>query len=276
MKKNSIKVKLKKGHKKLFVLVLALLMMLECVYVYIRCTMLYNRTLEEARTYGESISNNIRLSLEHSVSISYVMKGLYLEYGDYFLNEFDKICARLAAEDNTIGSMYFAPDAVIEYAYPDDINESTIGFEMLKDPEQAEWAMLAIDTRNVTIAGPHRLIEGETGFIIRNPIFVDDEFIGFTIIVLKWDKFIENIFKDINSENARYRFSVWKENDEHAVTDEYGFIINSSNQDVSKDIDIRINIPNDVWHLSVEPAKGWNIWGRLLPEFGVSILFIGG
>lgn len=276
MKNNGIKVKLKKGHKKLFVLVMVLLMLLECVYVYIRCTMVYDRTREEAETYGESIATNIRLSLENSVSISYVLKSLYLEYGDNFLKDFDKICARLAEENNTIGSMYFAPDAVIEYAYPDEINDSTIGFEMLKDLEQAEWAMLAIDTRNVTIAGPHRLIEGETGFIIRNPIFVDDEFVGFTIIVLKWDKFVEGILKDISSENARYRFSVWKENDEHAVTDEYGYIINSSNQEVSKDIDIRINIPNDVWHLSVEPAKGWNVWGRLLPEFGISILFMGG
>lgn len=271
-KKTRMKIKLKKGYKRLLILICTFLALMEVFYMYTRYRMHVDKVTEDAETYGESIASNIKLNVDNCISKSVVLKNMYLEFGDEFLKDFDKICSRIAEGDSMISSMYFAPNAVIQYAYPREINEATIGFEMLKDSEQAEWAERAIATKRVTIAGPHELVEGGTGLIIRNPIFVNDEFVGFTIVVLDWDKFKNGILRDIKVNKNGYNFAVWKENDAHAVVDSYGFIINNGDQNVSKKVDVKINIPNDVWHLSVEPTDGWNLIQGVIPEYCISLV----
>lgn len=275
MKNKRNRIKLKKLYKDIMIAVTIFFMLIECIYIFCRYVTVVNRNTEEAETYGESIATNIRLSMEHSISISSVMKSLYLEYEDNFLRDFDKICDRLSGDDNSISGMYFAPGGVIEYAYPEVNKESSIGFDILSDPLQSGQGQLAINTGNVTIAGPLNLVEGGVGIVIRNPVFIENEFIGFAIVVLNYDRFFYNILNDVSSGTYHYKFAVWDESDSNVVTDRYGFFLNSGNTDVDRDVDIRINLPNAVWHLAVEPVKGWNIWGRLIPEFCISIIFIG-
>lgn len=223
------------------------------IYSRIQTEKVYTR----ARVYGESVAAGIEISLNQSLNTTEMIKELYLEYDDIFIRDFNRMCKRLVDSNAVIGSLYLAPDAIIQCAYPEDIAKSTIGFEMLKDPEQAEKALLAIETGKITVAGPHKLVEGGNGFIIRNPIFKDGKFTAFSIVVLNWDEFVKQILNKVSRENSGYKFGVWKNNDVHAITDEYGFIFKNNNEDVSKNIRIKIKVPNDTWYLSVEPISGW-------------------
>lgn len=225
----------------------------------------------EAYLYGQTVVDSICLTLDNTLKVSESLKYFYMHYGESCFEKFDEIAASIAVDNPVIGSMYIAPKAVIQVAYPKEVNAATIGFAMLEDSEQGPRAQKAIDTKRVTVAGPHELVEGGIGFIIRNPIFKDDEFVGFTIIVLNWDKFVKQIFANVPSSD-KYKIAVWKEDfDEHAVTDEDGFIFRNSAEPISKNIDISFTVPNDTWHLVVEPINGWGVHKEALQSMLFSI-----
>ncbi len=232
------------------------------------------RKKSEAEDFGKNLSTSLSLILSQSVNTTQVLKNLYLDYSDIFIDEFDKLGARIMYDNPEIGSLYLAPDAVIQCAYPPEVAASTIGFRMLEDPEQMEKAKLAIDTKKITVAGPHRLVEGSVGFIIRNPIFEDGQFKAFSIAVIDWERFVRQAISRIDSDVNEYYFGVWKKDNSHIVTDEYGFIFKDCETDIPRDVDIVMHIPNDEWHLSVYPVKGWPSVKDLYVEIMLSTIFL--
>ena len=65
-----------------------------------------------------------------------------------------------------------------------------------------------------TIAGPFELVQGGTGALLFDPIYTYSEkgersFWGFSILVLQWDNFIEEVELD-KMEDAGYRYQIWK------------------------------------------------------------------
>lgn len=250
-----------------------LIILLDILFLFSSISTKDVRKKSEAEDYGKNISTSLSLILSQSVNTTQVLKNLYLDYSDIFVEEFDKLGARILNDNPEIGSLYLAPDGVIQCAYPPEVAASTIGFKMLEDPEQMEKAKLAIDTKRITVAGPHRLLEGNTGFVIRNPIFENDEFKAFSIAVIDWERFVQQAISRIDSNTNDYYFGVWKKDNSHIVTDEYGFIFKDCENDIPRDIDIVIHIPNDEWHLSVYPVKGWPSIGDLYHEIIVSIVF---
>lgn len=233
---------------------------------------------DEAKVYGESIASSIRLSMDKSIGVSSTLKYTYQDMGESMFKDFDRICSRYAKDNPTIGSMYIAPEAILRVAYPGSVNAATIGFEMLKDAEQGPKAQEAIETRSTTVSGPNRLIEGGSGFIIRNPLFEDGKFVAFSVIVLDWDRFVKQILTDISGDASAYHFAVWKENDSHAVVDRQGYIFKNTDADVDRGLDIPIAIANDTWHLTVEPAEGWlsvtDMKGEIVMSFALMICVV--
>lgn len=251
-------VKLNKGHTK--TLTIFTVVGLIAVSLFMRSTYEIQRSnkLKEAQAYGGSIVSGVEKSIDNCVLTSDFLKSLYLEYEEEFCNNFSTICEGVVGDDKTIGSIYFAPDAVIEYAYPKEVEASTKGFKMLEDPAQAEKTKEAIRTKRTTVAGPHALVEGGNGFIIRNPIFTDEEFKAFIIVVIDWDLFVKKNISQVTKENEAYNFAIWKDHDSAALVDENGYIYNSSDKLLSEEVVLKIHVPNDVWYIAVEPKKGFS------------------
>lgn len=228
----------------------------------------------EAYIYGERMASTIQLTLDNTLSDAEALEYFYLGYGEIGYSRFDTLAAAIMRDNPVISSVYFAPKGVIQQAYPENVKASTIGFAMLKDPEQGPRAQLAVDTRKITVAGPHNLIENGTGLIIRNPIFQGDEFKAFSIIVLDWDKFVQRVQKNTGSAE-QYRYAVWKADvDETAVTDSDGFILRSDAGEISRDVDVEFQVPNDTWHLVVEPVGGWAVWPDMMMPIAISLIIV--
>lgn len=226
--------------------------------------------VQDAYIYGQSIVNAIQLNLDNTLEASESLKYFYVIYGEDFFDDFDTVGASIMEDNPSISSVYIAPAGIIEAAYPESVKESTVGFNMLEDSEQGPRAQLAIDTGEITVAGPHKLIEGGEGFIIRNPVFKDGKFQGFTIIVLNWDKFVDQILANISTASGSYNIAVWKDDpDSTAVMDDNGYIFSNTDTKLSDKVDIEFEVPNDVWHLSVEPSNGWYVY----KDMSVTIIF---
>lgn len=257
-KRNKYSFKLLSSKQKSYLLIIAFLaVIVQGIFLSSSFVVKKNRQIYTAELYGENLTKNISLLITQAIYPTEVVKNMYLQYGDLVFQSFGDMCKRFMEDDPVISSLYIAPDAVIQVAYPPEAAASTIGFKMLEDSEQSEKAYLALETGKPTVAGPHNLVEGGVGFIVRNPVYVDGEFKAFTIAVLNWEGFVEQILNRIDTTGSKFRFGVWKEDSSHIVTDEYGYIFRDSSRNISRVIDIDVPLPNDLWHLSVEPEEGW-------------------
>ncbi|MDO4460272.1 MAG: ATP-binding protein [Clostridia bacterium] len=228
--------------------------------------------IQSATIQGQHIASTIQLTIDNVEEASRAVKYFYLDNPDYEEENFDRMARSVMDDHPAIESMYIAPEGIIRSAYPEEVKASTIGFEMLKDPDQGPRAQLAIDTGLATIAGPHNLVEGGVGLILRNPVFVDGAFRGFSVLILDWNDCVNDIMSNIGPSMSDYKFAVWKETkDETAVTDEDGYIFRNSEEPISKKVDIEIDVPNDVWHLTIEPVNGWGIVSDMVPSICISV-----
>ncbi len=271
-----------RGQRRTLLLMLCVSLLLQGIVLYFMGTAELEQQRTEARLYGESLAASIELSVTKSLNTSETLKTIYREFyenhAEDFSQHFDRICEEMMRENEALGSLYIAPRDVVEYAYPPAVRPATMGFEALKDPEQSEKARLAVETKKIVLAGPYHLIEGGVGCIVRNPFFEKDAagqdvFAGYSIVIMDWERFIRQVLQDVSASSVAYEFAVWK-NDEHAVADEHGFIFKNSQNITSRDLDIRIHVPNDVWHLTIQPVGGYRLFPAMWPPLVLSTLIV--
>ena len=80
---------------------------------------------------------------------------------------------------------------------------------MFTDPDRKTSATIAKDSGEYTIAGPFQLVQGGEGALLFDPVYVkgengQEEFWGFTILVIDWEKFID----EVELEEASYYYQV--------------------------------------------------------------------
>jgi len=83
-------------------------------------------------------------------------------------------------------------------------------------------------------------------------------------VVLDWESFVQQVLENTSSSSEHYKFAVWKNApDETAITDEDGYILRNSDKIISNQVDIEFDVPNEVWHLVVEPVEGWSVFNEM-------------
>lgn len=228
--------------------------------------------VQDAYAYGSSLTSAISLTLENVVSVSETLNQFYYQYEDAFLEDFEEVATRIMEIHPEISSLYLAPDGIIQAAYPSSVKDKTMGFHMLKDPAQGPRAKLTMESGLVTVAGPHNLIEGGLGLILRNPIYKEGRFLGFSVIILDWNELVNKILSSYIV-NSRYKVAIWKDSfDETAVTDVDGYILRNTREQISKKVDLTLDVPNDVWHLVVEPTDGWLAYHEMGWDIVISLI----
>lgn len=257
-----------------FFLIIFLGILMEFLFLFSSLSIKKSKKNYEAESFGKSVSTSLSLIVNQSVEVTKTLKNLYIDYPDLLKKDFEMISARVMEENSEIGGLYIAPDAIVQYAYPLEIQKGIIGLNLLEDPVQSEDTKLSIDRKRISVTGPYGLINGDVGFIIRNPIFIEGQFKAFSIVVLDWQKFVDKTISEIDVNQNDYYFGVWKSDNRNIVTDEYGFIFKDCDFDIPKDIDITINISDEVWHMSVYPVTGWPSVKDISLEIIISNIFI--
>ncbi|MCR4742474.1 MAG: bifunctional diguanylate cyclase/phosphodiesterase [Treponema sp.] len=273
-RKNGSKIKMSRTQKGLITIVgMISLVVANFVLISIRQRII-NEKEDAAKLFAESIKTNITVELNKSIDSTGVLKNLYIKYDDVFYRDFEVLGEILIRDIKTMGSLYLAPNGIVSRAYPKSVYESTIGFDMLNDPEQQKDALRAIEEQSIIVAGPLNLIEGGTGLIIRNPAFTDRKFRGFSIAVVNWEVFKRNVTTSLYPSLNNYHFAVWKDFDEYNISDENGYIYSNVNKSISENVVVKIELPGDDWYLAVEPVDGWfNLRDSLLEFLIVILLF---
>ena len=216
--------------------------------------------------------------------------GRYLENSEMFKNiisskhtisdeQFNQLASYMKKNKNVIEAYELAPNGIIEKAYPLKGNEKVIGMNTLELPERQKEANIARKSGEYTIAGPYELKQGGTGALLFDPIYINDgnekKFWGFSILVLNWDAFLEELEVD-KLEDATYHFKVWKEgNKGKHVT-----IMSCGHSSLNHTLSVACEVPNYTWYFEIVPFQGWipmsyKIFGSIVSVLVAILLSMG-
>ncbi len=214
---------------------------------------------QAAVTYtAQDTVRRIRSQLDEYVTCSNVLENVIL--AGYELNEegFSTLASMLPNEDGVVKAFELAPKGVVAEIYPMEENAEAIGLDLLTAHERAVDAKLAKESMEYTIAGPFELRQGGTGALLLNPVYQmntteQQEFWGFIVLVIDWDKFVAKMGLDRLSE-ADYCYRIWKED---SVTGEPNVLVQCPHTFPKDRLTVDCTLPNDRWYFDIIPSDGW-------------------
>ena len=224
--------------------------------------LLHNLEKDEKTTgkyMAQITEKRVRARLDQYSMLSALL-GNYISAGENLdENTFSELAEKIPNEDGVIKAFELAPEGIVTDIYPKQGNEGAFGLDMLQEHERKKDAILARDSGKYTLGGPYQLKQGGTGALLFNPVYQDnnseqDEFWGFVILVIDWDRFIEEINLDYLSD-ADFCYRIWTY--DRGSSDK---IILAESQDNMPDniLTVECAVPNNTWYFDIIPSEGWS------------------
>ena len=224
--------------------------------------LLHNLEKDEKTTgkyMAQITEKRVRARLDQYSMLSALL-GNYISAGENLdENTFSELAEKIPNEDGVIKAFELAPEGIVTDIYPKQGNEGAFGLDMLQEHERKKDAILARDSGKYTLGGPYQLKQGGTGALLFNPVYQDnnseqDEFWGFVILVIDWDRFIGEINLDYLS-NADFCYRIWTY--DRGSSDK---IILAESQDNMSDniLTVECAVPNNTWYFDIIPSEGWS------------------
>lgn len=207
---------------------------------------------------AESTVSRVESQLSKYLAESDLMKQIVEKEYDIDNEQFDKLAELMQEDEDVIEARELAEDGVVSRIYPMEGNEAAMGLDTLQNPARKKEARLARLSGEYTIAGPYELVQGGTGALLFDPAYITDQngeekFWGFSILVMNWDNFIQEVELE-KLEEAGYDYQIWKKD---LYTGEKVVIDESENSNLNNSLEVACSVPNDTWYFEIVPENGW-------------------
>ena len=227
------------------------------------CGQLLNRnTVNEekmrAAFTAETTVNRIKSQLNRYLDVSEFFQNIIGSGHQMDSKEFQALSQMISDDSQIIKVIEQAPDGVVKDIYPLKGNEAAFGIDVLNNPARKYEANLAMKSGQYTIAGPYELNQGGLGSLLFEPIYITDKsgeksFWGFSILVLDWNRFLEELELD-KLTDASYCYQMWKKDGNSGKKT----IIAQGGDAIHKGaVQISCKVPNDTWYFEIIPHTGW-------------------
>ncbi|HKJ27727.1 MAG TPA: GAF domain-containing protein, partial [Anaerolineales bacterium] len=209
----------------------------------------YQTVSQDIYLYGANISNtlNQKLTLMYGLS-AYTVEEL-LETEGFTNDDFEFFSEYMFESTSGVRNVAIAPGGVMEYVYPYEPNKDVIGYEPAQDerPSVREEVSQAIETRQIVLSTPYELIQGGTGLIARQAIFVNDDYWGLANIVID----IPALFEETGMQMPSNQIAI-------ALYDQEGTLFYGDETVIDLDpVQYEVQLPDGSWTLLGAPANGW-------------------
>ena len=201
----------------------------------------FQRTLNESISITSTLQSSIIYSLSATKSLAFLIQQAGVP------NNFDFIAEGLIQANQYIDAIQLVQGGVITNVYPLEGNEVVIGYDILADSTVNKEAFEAIEKRELYFAGPINLRQGGVAIVGRLPIFINNDFFGFSAVLIKIPTLLEAAGIDLNSPRYDYRLS--KVNRNSGLEE---FFVSTREFEVDSDVVVS-NIPEGEWILYVKP-----------------------
>lgn len=207
---------------------------------------------------AESTVSRVESQLSKYLAESDLMKQIVEKEYDIDNEQFDKLAELMQEDEDVIEARELAEDGVVSRIYLMEGNEAAMGLDTLQNPARKKEARLARLSGEYTIAGPYELVQGGTGALLFDPAYIteqngEEKFWGFSILVMNWDNFIQEVELE-KLEEAGYDYQIWKKD---LYTGEKIVIDESENSNLNNSLEVACSVPNDTWYFEIVPENGW-------------------
>lgn len=244
------------------------ILLLSAYTIYHFETMRVHKLHDTIENIAKENADRLDRKIDQTLGLAYPLAAMIQDDGT--IHGFEAIGTKLITLYPHISEVALAPNGIIETVVPYEINQKALGFNLFHDPEQRQEAILARETRKLTLAGPLKLIQGGEGLVGRLPVFTKEKkFWGFVIIVIRFPDILNTIsLNKINNEVYQYTLTRI-----HPQTNQKQIIASSGKTKLDQPVEQLIELPNSTWTLHIAPTGGWhNQW--LLAIEAVIALFI--
>jgi PAS domain S-box-containing protein len=229
---------------------------------------------EEERNEMNIILTNVHQNMEQSLKNCYtttVSLALTLN-NDGIPQNFETISKQLIKLNPIVSVVQLVPNGVVKYIYPMKGNEAAMNLNILDSKYLQEEAKKSVESQKIYFAGPLNLKQGGTAIVGRLPIYNNNQFWGFSAVIIK----LETLLKasGINSiDQSNYYFQFSKKN---PITSKERFFL-PAKTDLSKSYYVSQSITDSDWKLYLVAKKPFSIYPPILLSailsFMVAILF---
>ena len=228
-------------------------------------TMTQSRTADLAFDHAQTLQRG----LEHAFTATYAVAAL-VRQGNGVVSGFEGVASELLPFYPGIAALGLSPGGVVSQVVPLKGNESSIGFDQLRDAAQNKEATRARDTGQLTLAGPLKLAQGGVGVVARLPVFLGGPqnrsyFWGFAYVTLRFPQALAPARFALLVEQG-YAYELWRTvpgSGERQVIDASG------TAPLQSPVNRTLRMPNGDWILSVAPQRGWS----RSEQFGLKVSF---
>jgi diguanylate cyclase (GGDEF)-like protein/PAS domain S-box-containing protein len=226
---------------------------LSAIFIWYFENMRVEKFYADATDIAQENINLLRKNIDQKLALTYPIAALIEKNGT--VTNFQSISKKLIEVHPAISEIALVPDGIIKEVVPYSTNKKAIGFNLFTDPQQQAEALLALKTKEMTLAGPLNLIQGGKGLVGRLPVFTKkQEFWGFVLVVIRFPDILNTTaFNNLKKEGYQYTLSRI-----NPTTKVEELIASSGTQEMIRPIEKSVYLPNAKWTLRIAPIEGWN------------------
>lgn len=212
------------------------------------------------------VENNVEQSLQNSYSVALSLALLVDDEGK--IDNFEAIASQLVDGNPNIDVVQLLPGGIITKIYPLEGNRGVINYNILQESSQIRAATKAIKTRKIYFAGPFELKQGGMAVVGRLPVFIKQEFWGFSVVIIK----LENLLRQSGIKKlagSKYQFQFSKKD---VLTGEETFFLPEI-KNLNKSYSKSVTLPDEDWKIYIASKNPNEILFLVLP-IGFLILIL--
>ncbi|MFN3754661.1 PAS domain S-box protein [Flavobacterium sp.] len=220
----------------------------------------YKVVQENERREMSNIINVVRQNFEQVLKNSYTSTlTLAMTINDDGEPEnFEEIASQLVNNNASVDAVQLVPGGVIKYVYPFEENKAALNYDILNTPGIKEEAEKSMRSKLMFFAGPLELKQGGIAVVGRLPIFKDNQFWGFSAVIIK----IETLLRETGIQtidDSKYYFQFSKKN---PTTQKEEFFL-PYKYNLEKKYYQTVTIPDGDWKLYLISRYNNNIFYQL-------------
>jgi len=157
-----------------------------------------DQTTDLIRTQAE-IAERVQEAINSKQLFARGLAGAISLRPDISESDFAKFCSKIKTEDPAVVNMALVQDMTVTRVYPEEDNAKLLGRSLKGMPQQAAMLAEIERTGKAALEGPVPLLQGQQGFILREPVFLNsddglgDKYHGVASVVFLADRFINEI-----------------------------------------------------------------------------------
>ena len=231
-----------------------------------RYQILYEGEQQEMSNILGLVENNIDQSLQNSYSVVLSLALLIDSNGE--INNFEEFAPQLVERNLNIDAVQLVPNGVITHIYPLEKNEEALFLNILADSTLSIAARKAIDSRKMYFAGPLELKQGGMAVVGRLPVFIKNEFWGFSAVIIKLDNLLRHAgISELAEDKFLFQFSKFDD-----VTGDEVFYLPET-LEVNSSFSKAVVLPDGDWKFYIAPRDTSDVLFLMLP-IGILVFLI--